>query len=101
MSLSRGGEDHDVYGYACPHTRDVSFKGGFASEFRRWFDGMDDLAKNLNIRIHEIYSCRPEHIFYFILDAGDFKDVAAFFSGIMLTNHTGRILSCHFSQGSD
>ena len=63
----------------------------FAPEFRRWLDGMDDLAKSLSIRIHEIYSCPPEHIFYFILEAGDFKDVTAFFSGIMLTNHTGRI----------
>ncbi len=63
----------------------------FGPEFKSWFGGMDDLAKNLGIRIKDIYSCPTEHTFYFILEAEDYKAITAFFSGIMLTNHTGRI----------
>ncbi|MGB9176488.1 MAG: hypothetical protein WCB46_07110 [Methanoregula sp.] len=63
----------------------------FATEFKLWTKGMDDLAKTLGITIRGAYVCPNEHTFYFILDAKDFKSVAAFFSGIMLTNNTGRI----------
>jgi hypothetical protein len=63
----------------------------FAPEFRNWANGMDGLAKTLGITIRGAYLCPNEHTFYFILDAKDFKSVAAFFSGIMLTNNTGRI----------
>ena len=63
----------------------------YKSEFTRWFDGMPDLAKKLGIRIQGIYSCPNEHTFYFILDAGDFQAITAFFAGVMLTNHTGRV----------
>jgi hypothetical protein len=63
----------------------------FSTEFTRWFEGMNDLAKKLGIRIQGAYSCPPEHTFYFILEAGDFKAITAFFGGIMLTNHSGRI----------
>jgi hypothetical protein len=63
----------------------------FAHEFKNWAKGMDDLAKTLEITIRGAYLCPNEHTFYFILDAKDFKPVAAFFSGIMLTNNTGRI----------
>jgi hypothetical protein len=63
----------------------------FKDVYKRWADGMDDLAKRLNIRIHDIFSCPTEHIFYFILEAADYKDITAFFAGVMLTNHSGRI----------
>jgi len=65
----------------------------FGSEAKRWIGGMDDLAKKLNIKIHGAYACPNEHTFYFILESGDFKDITAFFSGIMLMNHTGRVSS--------
>ena len=54
---------------------------------------MNDLAKKLGITIHGAYSCPPEHIFYFSLDSKDLKSITAFFSGIMLTNHTGKVSS--------
>ncbi|MEN6342243.1 MAG: hypothetical protein ABFC89_06745 [Methanospirillum sp.] len=63
----------------------------FAPEFRRWFEGMDDLAKSLGIRVHDVYSCPTEHTFYFILEAGEYRDITTFFAGIMLSNHTGRV----------
>lgn len=63
----------------------------FKDEFRTWFEGMDDRAKRLNVRIHEVYSCPTEHAFYFILEAGDYREITAFFAGIMLTNHAGRV----------
>ncbi|MDD1657673.1 MAG: hypothetical protein LUQ41_04335 [Methanomicrobiales archaeon] len=63
----------------------------FSTEFRRWFDGMNDLAKKLGIRIQGAYSCPNEHTFYFILDASDLNAITAFFSGIMLTNNKGRV----------
>jgi hypothetical protein len=63
----------------------------FSSEFKHWLDEMNDLAKKLGMTIHGAYSCPNEHTFYFILDAKDLKSVTAFFSGIMLTNHTGRV----------
>ena len=65
----------------------------FSAEFRHWHDGMDDLAKELGITIQGAYSCPNEHTFYFILDSKDLKSITAFFSGIMLTNNTGRISS--------
>ncbi|MDD1706800.1 MAG: hypothetical protein LUO81_01190 [Methanoregulaceae archaeon] len=63
----------------------------FGTEAKRWIDGMNDLAKKLNIRIHGAYSCPNDHTFYFILESDDLKSISAFFSGIMLTNHKGRI----------
>ena len=63
----------------------------FNDEFSHWHNGMNDLAKKLGITINGAYSCPNEHTFYFILDAKDLKSVTAFFSGIMLTHHTGRI----------
>jgi hypothetical protein len=63
----------------------------FSTEFKTWFEGMDDLAKKLGIMVHGVYSCPNEHTFYFILDTRDIKNITAFFSGIMLTNHTGKI----------
>jgi len=63
----------------------------FNTESKRWIDGMNDLAKKLNIKIHGAYSCPNEHTFYFILETDDFKNITAFFSGIMLTHHKGRI----------
>ena len=63
----------------------------FNTEAKRWIDGMNDLAKKLNIRIHGAYSCPNDHTFYFILESDDLKSISAFFSGIMLTNHKGRI----------
>jgi hypothetical protein len=65
----------------------------FGAEFKPWLDGMNDLAKKLGITIHGAYSCPSEHTFYFILDSKDLKSVTAFFSGIMLTNHTGKVSS--------
>jgi hypothetical protein len=53
--------------------------------------GMQDLARGLNIRIREIFSCPTGHTSCFVLEAGECRDITAFFSGIMLTNHTGRI----------
>jgi hypothetical protein len=63
----------------------------FNTEAKRWIDGMNDLAKKLNLRMHGAYSCPNEHTFYFILESDDFKAITAFFSGIMLTNNKGRI----------
>lgn len=63
----------------------------YGPEFKRWFEGMNDLAQSLNVRIHDIFSCPTEHIFYFILDVDEYENIMAFFSGIMLTNHSGRI----------
>lgn len=63
----------------------------FGAEAKRWIAGMDDLAKKLGIKIHGAYSCPNEHTFYFVLESDEFKDITAFFSGIMLMNHTGRI----------
>lgn len=65
----------------------------FSAEFGSWLDGMDDLAKRLNVKVHGAYLCPPEHTFYFILEANDLRDVTAFFSGIMLANNTGRVSS--------
>ena len=63
----------------------------FNAEAKRWIDGMNDLAKKMNIRIHGAYSCPNEHTFYFVLESGDLKDITAFFAGVMLTNHKGKI----------
>ena len=63
----------------------------FAPAFKPWIDGMEDQAKKLGMRIHGAYACPNEHTFYFILEAGDLKDITAFFSGIMLTNHSGKV----------
>ena len=63
----------------------------FADEAKRWIAGMDDLAKNLGIQVHGAYSCPPEHTFYLLLDTDDIKTISAFFSGIMLANHTARV----------
>jgi hypothetical protein len=65
----------------------------FADEFKHWTSGMDDLAKKLGITVRGAYVCPNEHTFYFILDAKDLQAVTAFFSGIMLTNNTGRVSS--------
>ena len=65
----------------------------FATETKRWIDGMNDLGKKLNVKIHGAYSCPTEHTFYFILETDDFKAVTSFFSGIMLTHNKGRISS--------
>lgn len=65
----------------------------FAVEAKRWINGMSDLAKKLNITVHGAYSCPNEHTFYFILESDDFNAINAFFSGIMLTHHKGRISS--------
>ena len=74
----------------------------FSTEFRRWFDGMNDQAKKLGIRIHGAYSCPNEHTFYFILESDDFKAITAFFSGVMLTHNTGRISSViPLKEGAD
>jgi hypothetical protein len=63
----------------------------YGTEAKRWIDGMNELAKKLNIKIHGAYSCPVEHTFYFILESEDFKTITVFFSGIMLTNHEGQI----------
>jgi hypothetical protein len=63
----------------------------FHAEFIAWYDGMKDRAKKHDILIHGAYVCPNEHTFYFVLESGDAKNIAAFFDGIMLTNHTGRI----------
>jgi len=63
----------------------------FGEEAKQWIGGMDDLAERLGIRVHGAYSCPPEHTFYVILETDDFRKVSAFFSGIMLTNHSGRV----------
>lgn len=68
-------------------------KKEFSAESKRWFDGMNDLAKKLKIGIHGAYVCPNEHTFYFILESDDFNAINAFFSGIMLTHHKGRISS--------
>ena len=63
----------------------------YSTEFKSWYNGMHAHAKDLGITIQGAYSCPTEHTFYFILDARDYKAITAFFAGIMLTNHTGRI----------
>jgi hypothetical protein len=63
----------------------------FSTEAKHWINGMNDLAKKLNIKIHGAYSCPNEHTFYFILESDTFIAISTFFSGIMLANHTGRI----------
>jgi hypothetical protein len=63
----------------------------FGAETKRWIDGMNDLAKKLNVKIHAAYSCPNEHTFYFILESDEYKSITAFFSGVMLTNHKGHI----------
>lgn len=76
------------------HTPELCFaRKEFSTEFKPWLDGMNDLAKKLGITIHGAYSCPNEHTFYFILDSKDLKSITAFFSGIMLTNHTGKVSS--------
>jgi hypothetical protein len=65
----------------------------FFAEFKHWLDGMNTLAKELGITIHGAYSCPNEHTFYFILESKDFQTITAFFSGVMLTNNTGRVSS--------
>ena len=63
----------------------------FSTEAKQWINGMNDLAKKLNIKIHGAYSCPNEHTFYFILESDEFKNITAFFSGVMLTNNKGHI----------
>jgi len=63
----------------------------FSAEAKRWIDGMNDLAKKQNIKIHGAYSCPNEHTFYFILESDDFKAIPLFFSGVMLANNTAHI----------
>lgn len=63
----------------------------FSTEAKHWINGMNDLAKKLNIKIHGAYSCPNEHTFYFILESDTFITISTFFSGIMLANHKGRI----------
>ena len=63
----------------------------FGDESKRWIAGMDDLAQSLSMTIHGAYACPNEHTFYFILEADDLNVITAFFSGIMLTNHTGHV----------
>ena len=63
----------------------------FSAEAKRWINGMNDLAKKLNIKIHGAYSCPNEHTFYFILESDNFTAISAFFSGVMLSNHKGKI----------
>jgi hypothetical protein len=63
----------------------------FSTEAKQWINGMNDLAKKLNIKIHGAYSCPNEHTFYFILESDDLKSITAFFSGVMLTNNKGHI----------
>jgi len=65
----------------------------FGTESRSWINGMDDRAKKLGMQIHGAYSCPNEHTFYFILESKDLENISAFFSGIMLTHHSGRISS--------
>ena len=54
-------------------------------------NGMNDLAKKTSIKIHGAYSCPNEHTFYFILESDNFTAISAFFSGVMLSNHKGKI----------
>ncbi len=63
----------------------------FAAEFMRWYEGMNDLARKCNITVLGSYTCPNEHVLYFILEAIGYKSITGFFSGVMLTNHTGRI----------
>jgi hypothetical protein len=63
----------------------------FGTEAKRWINGMSDLARKLNIKIHGAYSCPVEHTFYFILESDNLTDISAFFSGVMLANHKGHI----------
>jgi hypothetical protein len=63
----------------------------FSTEAKRWIDGMNDLAKKLNVKIHGAYSCPNEHTFYFVLESDDLKAISEFFSGVMLTNNKGHI----------
>ena len=65
----------------------------FSTEYKQWADGMNDLAKNLGITVRGAYICPNEHTFWFILDSKGLNSVTAFFAGIMLTNHTGKISS--------
>jgi hypothetical protein len=65
----------------------------FSTEFTYGHNGKNDLAKKLMITIHGAYVCPNEHTFYFILDSKDLNSVTAFFAGIMLTNHKGKISS--------
>ena len=52
---------------------------------------MNDQANKLNITIQGAYTCPNEHIIYFLLESEDYKSITGFFSGVMLTNHKGRI----------
>ena len=63
----------------------------FSTEAKQWINGMNDLAKKLNIKIHGAYSCPNEHTFYFILESDEFTNITTFFSGVMLTNNKGHI----------
>jgi hypothetical protein len=63
----------------------------FAPEFMRWYNGMNDLAKKLNIKIQGAYTCPNEHTVYFILESENYKSITGFFTGVMLTNHMARI----------
>ena len=76
------------------HTPDLCLaRKEFNAESRSWIDGMNDRAKKLGIQVHGAYSCPNEHTFYFILESKDLESITAFFSGIMLTHHKGRISS--------
>ena len=63
----------------------------FYEQFAQWHNGMDDLAEKLEIKIHGAYVNPNEHTFWFVLETEDFGNIAAFFDGIMLTNHDGRV----------
>jgi len=64
----------------------------FAAEFKEWSGSMENRAKTLGITIRGAYLSPNEHTFTFILDTKDSGAIPAFFSGIMLTHNTGRII---------
>ncbi len=72
----------------------------YRTEFNPWLDSMNARAKDLGITIQGAYSCPTEHTFYFILETKDYKAITAFFAGIMLNNHSGRISPVNTLQES-
>jgi len=63
----------------------------YSGEGKNWQDSIGERAKKLGIKIHGVYVCTIEHMFYFILEADDVKALSEFFSPPFLTHNKGHI----------
>jgi hypothetical protein len=74
------------------HSPELCFgKKEYNEEGRRWFNGMKASAAKYGVKVHGVWVCPIEHVFYVLLESNDFKAVSGLLSPPILTHHTGKV----------